>query len=151
MKVGDVVFVRTSGIISNLIRYFDKGRFNHVAIFTSSTEIEEAQYNTKVNIVPFQYDDYEVIKIPYSDDDLLELQRLTKRFKGKSYDFKEIFKIWLSIIFHYKKFRKFNSPKQVICVELVARILVHLGKAEKSTIDMTPNEFYRYLKGKYPK
>jgi hypothetical protein len=72
MKAGDLIFVRTKGVLPTLIRFFDKGRFNHVAIAYSETQILEVDFDTSVRIVENPYDDIEVVSIPLKDITLLE-------------------------------------------------------------------------------
>ena len=52
MKAGDLVFVVDTGIISDIIREVDTGKFDHVAIAVNEKEIIEAQYNTPVHVIP---------------------------------------------------------------------------------------------------
>jgi uncharacterized protein YycO len=148
MHCGDVIFVREKGIISSIIRFFDKGKFNHVCICVGEDQIIEAEYNTRVRITEFTYDDYEIISLNLTDEQKNRVKEIAKKFVGEKYDFLEILSIWLRICFGITELSKFNSPKAVICSELVAYFLEDLGLASKGVELLAPNELYRYLKEK---
>lgn len=148
MKTGDVVFVREKGIIPSIIRFFDRGKFNHVAIFVSDTEILEAEYNTKVRMIKFPYDDYEVISLNLTDEQQEKVKSFAPQFVGENYDFLEILSIWFRICFGITELGKFNNPKSVICSELVAYFLENLKIAPIGTELLAPNELYTFLKSK---
>jgi hypothetical protein len=148
MQTGDIVFVREKGLIPSIIRFFDKGKFNHVAIFVSDTEIIEAEYNTRVHITPFQYDDYEIISFNLTDEQKNRVKEFAKKFVGEKYDLIEIVSIWLRICFGITELGKFNSPKQVICSELVAYFLEDLKLTPLGVELLAPNELFRFLKYK---
>lgn len=148
MKTGDVVFVREKGIIPSIIRFFDRGKFNHVAIFVSDTEILEAEYNTKVRMIKFPYDDFEVISLNLTDEQQEKVKSFAPQFVGENYDFLEILSIWFRICFGITELGKFNNPKSVICSELVAYFLENLKIAPIGTELLAPNELYTFLKSK---
>lgn len=147
-QAGDIVFVRGNSLISKLIRLFDKGRFSHVAIFVSETHIIEAEYNTKVRIVPFSYKDYEIVHLNLARYEQSHIKRLARRFIGKQYDYVQIFRLLIELRFGLKLFSR-NTPKQVVCSELVGYFLEELGKVDKGTANLAPNQLYDLLKLKY--
>lgn len=151
MEIGNIIFVREKGIIPSIIRFFDKGKFNHVCLCVGDNLIIEAEYNTRVRITEFIYDDYEIISFNLTDEQKNRVIEITKKFVGEKYDFLEILSIWLRICFGITELSKFNSPKQVICSELVAYFLEDLHIASRGTELLAPNELYHYLKEKLNK
>lgn len=141
MRKGDVVFVRGTGIISKLVRLFDKGSFSHVAIAVSDTEVIETNWNMRSKIVEFHYEDYEIVEI-----DLAKIQRsyvpvVARRYEGLRYDYIQI------ISFMFKG--RLNNPRHLICSELVYHILKDIRFIhDESLRDATPNELYEILKSK---
>lgn len=147
MKAGDLVFVRSRGLIPRIIRLFDKGKFNHVAIALSETEILEANWYTRVHIISISiHDDYVVVPLNLGEKHNMEV--FTSRFLGLRYDFKEIVSIWVRKLFGFKYLGKFNTPKEVICSELAAYYLEDRGIAEPGIELLAPNELYAYIKNK---
>ena len=145
-QTGDIVFVREQGFLPSVIRFFDTGRFNHVAIFMSDTEILEAEYNTTVRITEFAYDDYEIVSLNLTDAQKERVKEFAKNFIGERFDFIEILSIWLRIVLGITELGKFNNPKSVICSELVGYFLEDLKIAPLGTELLAPNELYRFLK-----
>lgn len=149
MEIGDVIFVREQGIIPSIIRFYDKGKFNHVCMCVGENQIIEAEYNTRVQIIDFNYDDYEIISFNLTDEQKNKIKEIAKQFVGEKYDFLEIISIWLRICFGITELSKFNSPKSVICSELVAYFLEDLKLVSRGTELLAPNELYKYLKEKF--
>jgi uncharacterized protein YycO len=151
MQTGDIIFVGGNDLIDEIIRFFDHGDYNHVAMFVSDTEILEAQYNTKVHVVDNFYDgpDYKTIVIPMNLDDEQKgkLEKLKDQYIGEGYDYGDIFIKFLRLEFGIN-LERFENPNEQICSELVGRLLVGLGLADESVVDMAPNELFRYLKNK---
>lgn len=151
MQTGDIIFIGGNQIIDEIIRFFDHGDYNHVAMFVSDTEIIEAQYNTKVHVVDnfYQYTDDAICVIPMNltDEQKEKLGKLKDQYIGEGYDYGDIFIKFLRLEFGIN-LEKFENPNEQICSELVGRLLVGLGLADKSVIDMAPNELFRYLKKK---
>lgn len=148
MEIGDIIFVREMGIIPSIIRFYDKGKFNHVCICVGNNKILEAEYNTRVHVTDFTYNDYEIIPLNLTIGQKDRVLKKAKQFIGEKYDFLQILDIWLRICFGITELAKFNSPKAVICSELVAYILEDLGLASKGTELLAPNELFNYLKEK---
>jgi hypothetical protein len=149
MKSGDIIFVRDNSLISKLIRLIDHGKFSHVAIAVSDSDILEAQYNTKTRITPFYFTDYEIVDLGLSDEKMKRVAELAPKLVGYKYDFLEIVTIFVRNVFD-RKFRIFNSPKAYICSELVEFVLSDIGviPKDKDLRNITPNELYDYLKRK---
>lgn len=147
MKAGDIIFVRGTDIISSLIKFFDQGEFSHVAIAVSSTHIFEAQYGSKAHIVPFYFEDVEVIDLNLTDQERDMVVHIAIQFCGKHYDLKQVMWYILKYIFKLEGRNKWNSPNNVICSEVIEFILQSLGKIpiDQSFGDRTPNVLYKYL------
>lgn len=147
MKAGDVIFIWDDSLLSKLIRYFDgKGKFSHCVIMVSDTEVLEAQYSTKSHIIPFSYDNYEIVDLGLSDTQRKRVQELSHTLTGHRYDFIQIISYLIRDIF--RKFRIINNPKNYICSEIVEILLQEVGviQNDKNLRDMSPNELYKYLK-----
>lgn len=149
MKIGDVIFVYDNSLLSKLIRFFDhNGKFSHCCICVSdNNDILEAQYSTRSQIIPFPYQEYEIIDLGLSDSQKEKIQKLAPKLVGYSYNFLEIISIFIKNVFD-KKFKIFHTPKQLICSELVEILLQDINAipSEISLRDKTPNELYEYLK-----
>lgn len=143
MQAGDLIFVGESGLIPDIIRYFDKGKFDHVAIAVDENHILEAQYNTKVHIIENPYKNFEVVSLNLKN---CKIDEFTKKYLGEPYDFGEILKIWVRLEFHINYFNKFNDAKEVICSELAGDWLEFTGIAKKGEELLAPNELYRSVK-----
>lgn len=144
MQAGDLIFVRGQDIISDLIRVVDKGQFNHVAIAVNETDILEAQYNTKVHIIPNPYNDFEVVALNLAEKSKVE--EFAQKYLGEDYDFAEIVRVWFKIETGIKWFDKFNTTKEVICSELAGDYLEFVGIALKGEELLAPNQLYRNIK-----
>lgn len=140
MKAGDVVFVRGKSIVSHAIRLFDPGEFSHVCVAVSPTHVVEAEYSTKVRIVPIEYKDVEIVDLKLTDLQRDLLVHLAIQLVGKWYDFYTIF----GIMFDKKDW---NVKEALICTEVAAALLLGIGFLEDE-VSLKPNEFYRYLKEK---
>jgi hypothetical protein len=146
MKTGDVVFVRTEGILPDLIRFFDEGQFNHVVFFVSDTQVIEANPSTGVTVNDFVYTDYEVLSTNPTPNQLAIIEQLTRKFNGEPYDLDQLLRLLADIEFGWHWLDRFNDDKEVVCSELVGYYLVALGKADESVINLSPNQLYRYMK-----
>lgn len=144
MEAGDLLFVRETGFIPDVIRFFDKGEFNHTAIAVDSTHILEAEYNTKVHVIENPYTDFEVVSLNLKD--LTKMDEFVKKFDGEEYDFGEILRILIRLELHIDFFNKFNDTKEVICSELAGDWLEFIGIAQKGEELLAPNELFRSVK-----
>lgn len=146
MKTGDIVFVRTEGILPNLIRFFDKGKFNHVVFFVSDTKVIESNIGTGVTVNGLTYTDYEVISTNPTPTQCHIIEQLTRKFKGEPYDLDQLLRLLSDIEFGWHWLDQFNDDTEVLCSELVGYYLVALGKADEPVINMSPNQLYKYMK-----
>jgi hypothetical protein len=149
IKAGDIIFVKSNGFFSDLIRFFDKGRFSHVCIATSDTHVIEAQYGTKARIIPFYYgqDEYVVVDLNLKKEEAGKIVEVALEMTGKWYDYPQIIGYAIKKIFGLKSKNLFNNPNNWICSELVYHMLVAIGKIshEEQLEDLTPNQLYNFL------
>jgi len=138
VKPGDLVFVRGSSVISDAIRFFDKGEFSHVAVAVSPTHIIEAQYSTRVRIVPMAYRDVEIVQLSIDPVKEMTLLKTAIQHCGKPYNFKAILSLMLR-----RKVSMGNS-NGFICSELVTSILTEIGLWSDSVL-ISPNELYKKI------
>jgi hypothetical protein len=108
-------------------------------------EMLEAQYLRKSNIVPFYFENYEVISLGLSDEQKLKIKELAPKLVGHQYDYIQVLS-YLAREF-FKHFRIINSPKSYICSEIVEILLQEVGAipSDKHLTDLSPNELYKYL------
>lgn len=138
MRAGDVVFVRGNSIISKLIRLFDKGRFSHVAIAVSDTHVIETNWNMKSRVVEFKYKDFELVRLPLTEDQRIRVAVEAKMLEGVPYDYIQILFLMFS--------SRLNNPRHFICSELVYTVLRNVGYLNDTYLrDSTPNELYKAL------
>lgn len=147
MKTGDIVFIRGNSWISKLIRMLD-GEFSHLAIVLSDKgTVLEAQRFTKSRIVPFYFDNYEIVDLGLSQEQRDKLLKLSVDLVGYRYDYKQILGILWSKLF---KTKRYNNPNNMICSELLVYLLFQLDWFDNPSeaeylLDATPNEIYSYL------
>lgn len=154
MNKGNLVFVRGKGIIPALIRYFDKGQFNHVALAVSPISIAEADVNIESRVDPFipdSYDYYEVIDLGLTDEQSDRVVESSKSYLGRKYDEPQILWYVLKYFFKLKGPDKFNNPNNLICSEFVFDVLDKAGilkdlNIKGGSIDITPNQLYDLVK-----
>lgn len=150
MKAGDIVFVRGNSPLSDLVRFFDKGEFSHVAIAVSSTHVLEANWYMRVRIREMKYEDIEIIDLGFTREERNKVVQDGIAFIGLYYDYFQIMGYILQKLFSLEGGNKFNSPKNLICSELIFMILVSMGSkfniAMEIGYDVTPNQLYEILK-----
>lgn len=156
MKQGDVVFLQGKSFISKAVRFFDKGTFSHVAIAMSGTHILEADFDTRVSIVPFDKNEFnviEVIDLGLNKEERSRVVAMGTKMVGKKYDYMQIIWYIISKMLRLKGKNKFNNPNNYICSELVFAVLNEAGVLEELCVkggsrgvDMTPNQLYDFIK-----
>lgn len=144
MQTGDLVFVRGHSLLSRLITLFDKGKWSHVAVAVSDTEIIEAAYFTKVRIRKMEYKDYEIAPMNLTFEEQKTIVELAKKLEGKWYDYKQILWYVLRNLFKVEKSPFWNNPNDLICSELVFILYSSIGKTYGDSF-VTPNELYHII------
>jgi hypothetical protein len=149
MNVGDVIFVHGNGPLSRSIEYFDGGPFSHVAIAMPHDCVLESQYFVNTRIIPNPYDDVTVVPLSLTKEQQDALVVASFKYLEDKYDMRQIFGILLHDLFRLKTNDTWNSPRQLICSELVVDVLTDVGffDAEEHAIfkDLTPNALYDAL------
>lgn len=150
LKAGDIIFVRGSSPLSKIVRYFDKGRFSHVAIAVSETHIFEADWYTRATIREFHFQDneYEIVDLGLTKEERDVIVHHSINLVGKWYDFPQIAWYIGKKLMNLKGRNKLNSPNMLICSEAVYLFLEETGRipcANDLNVDVTPNELYRQL------
>lgn len=158
MKRGDIIFGQGGKWTSKLIRMVDKGNFSHTAVAVSDIAVIEADVDTKVvqrNINMYDYNYIEVLDLGLTEEQIdAVMEELNKRI-GMGYGYLHL--VWYLIrnLNLFKMKRNFlNSPKQVICSELVYIVLEKSNVLKELGIEdcfadgenLTPNELYDLIK-----
>lgn len=150
MQAGDIIFVKAKGWLSKTVTFFDKGAFSHVAVAISPTHIIEAQYYTKLRIVPFRFgeDEIEVIDLNLTQEERNKMVDVGIKLTGRWYDYPQIFGYVFRKIFKLEGRNLFNNPNNLICSELLYYLLLSIDKIKvnEHLEDMTPNELYNFCK-----
>ncbi|MCY8228712.1 hypothetical protein MOC30_14075 [Bacillus spizizenii] len=157
MKKGDIIFVQGKGIVSKIIRMFDRGKFSHVAIAMSESQVIEADVDTEVAVRPLSMDKYrlvEIVDLELTFEQREKVIRSALKMIGTKYDYIQLLWYALRKIFRFRGRNRLNNPKYVICSEMVFRVLNESGILEdlgidesyEDGIDLTPNELYDLVK-----
>jgi hypothetical protein len=146
IQIGDVIFVKPSGITGYLITFFDKGSFSHCCIAVNSEEILETDLFTNARIVPFKYKNYEVVKLNLTSEQKRRIPKIAYNLIGLKYDYLLIIYYMLKGIFQLKK--PWKLPRHEICSELVDNVLFKIGVISETEFlsGETPNMAYQKLK-----
>ncbi len=151
MAIGDLIFVRGHNLINKAIEFFD-GEFSHccVSLTDSNNRILEAQGMTRSRIVPFYFEDYEIVELNLTQEQRDVVLKVAIQLTDYGYDYLQILGIMLKDIFKFKKPYFMNNPNKLICSELTDLFLYGVGwlKDEEFLGDCSVNEFYRKVKGK---
>ena len=152
--VGDVLFVKGTGLVSRMIRFVTGGEWSHCAIFLDDNTLLETEWSTKCRIINIEDTDYlekehKIVRVPLTEDQKDLLQVVTYMSLGKKYDFWLIFKLFIKCLFGFKV--KKNSYETLVCSELVGYVLLSLGVFtydEAHIANTSPSELYNILKDK---
>lgn len=158
MKRGDIIFGQGGKWTSKLIRMIDKGNFSHTAIAVNDVSVIEADVDTKVverNINMYDYNYIEVLDLGLTEVQIDAVMDELNRRIGMSYGYTHLLWYLIRNLNIFKLKRNFlNSPKQVICSELVyivlekSNVLKQLGIESRFSDgeNLTPNELYDLIK-----
>lgn len=133
MEAGDLIFVRGHSLVSSIVRAVDKGEFSHVAMAVSPTHVIEAEWSTKSVITPLHYEDYEVISLGMTEEQKDRIIKKAIQLTGRWYDYPQAVGYLFS--------RKWGSPKNLVCSEIVYLLLKEIG-LDLGDSNITPNELY---------
>lgn len=152
--VGDVIFVKGTGLVSRMIRFVTKGKWSHCAIFLNEDTILETEWSTKCRIININDTDYlekehEIVNVQLNEEQENLLKVISYMSLGKKYDFWLIFKLFIKSVFGLKVNK--NSYEKLVCSELVGYVLLSLGiftYNETHVANTSPEELYHILKEK---
>lgn len=146
LQTGDVIFVKPSSFIGRLVILFDRGKFSHVCIAVSDTHILETDFFTNARIVPFEYKNYEIIRLKLTDEQKSEIPKIAEKLKGIKYDYLLIIWYMIKDIFNLKK--PWKLPHHEICSELTDLVLYDIGEIPELEYlsGETPNMMYEKIK-----
>lgn len=142
MNTGDVIFVRGDGFISKIVRFFDKGKYSHVAIAVDKYNVIEIDFKMKSKLVDvIKYDglEQELIETNLSKEQKHKFMEEFPNYLNKNYDYLMVLGLLLK--------REYNSKRSYICSELVYELLYNVGYFKKPLDgNIAPNKLYDLLK-----
>lgn len=146
MQAGDIFFIINENFVGEAIEFFDHGDFSHVCIAVSRTHILETDLMTNARIVPFDYKNFELVKLNLTQSQREKIPKIAKSLVGLKYNYLLIIYYILKGILHLK--RPWTLPRSEICSELVDHVLFLIGFLSESTYKSgeTPNMMYKHLK-----
>lgn len=124
----DVIFSRSSSLLSKFIRIFDAGEWSHVAIKLDDNHVLDARFPRGVQIRHFDMTEYEIVKI--EGDITKAMQHI-----GKKYDLLQF--VWYG--FRYGE-KMWDNPNEFICSEVLSE-----AAHDEFLKGLTPNQQYHYL------
>lgn len=139
MKIGTVYFVIGDSFISKLIQRVD-GKFSHVAIAISETEVIETNWNIHSKVKVPDYRNCIAIDLNLSAEQQLKLIQNYQKYLGRPYDFFQIIGLFFKL--------NLNNKRKLICSELVYNLLVDCGYLKNEGLsNISPNGLYNLLAG----
>jgi len=147
VKPGDIVFYRPTGFIGWAISKITKSEYSHVSLAIDSYNIIEADKFIKSRISNLYY--IETIHSVYRVKDIDEDERHkvvqnAMTMLGVGYDYKQIFGLYLRMIFH-RDSTTFNQANKYICSEIIdnAFIMADIPRKDTNNLgDITPQELF---------
>lgn len=153
MNPGDIVLVRSPGILARLIRIGERLRrrgkwcyWNHVGIITSTDgDTIEAWGRGMVRANLRDHADYKVVSSGLGEIDRLQAVSFAESTLGRWYGFLTILSIAVDLV--TPDWVTFRSPNTFICSELVARCMEHGGWISPivDTSQVMPSDIARWF------
>lgn len=153
MNIGDIIFVRGKGPVSELIEVVDGGPFSHVCMVMPYNTITESQYIVNTRDIPNHYDEFEitVLNLGLTDEERQELVNLHFKYLSYKYDLKQD----IGILFH-KLFSCLQTNKtwvnrnELICSSYMVNLLLGINYFKNRGYHyevnyLTPNSLYKLL------
>lgn len=138
----EVVFFKTSGLVSSLIRFFTFSKWNHVGIIIEGDYYDSNLENgVSKNNMWYLHNaiERESIFINVTNEQIKTLKLFVSRYLDLPYDLKAIF------AFPFQ--RDWQYPNKYFCSELVATLLVDAQIINKTKSNrITPRDLYLILK-----
>lgn len=120
---GDILLVKQSGIVSNLIRTITKSNWNHSAYFISNKYFIEADFSgVKVsNLGELKYKEFAIYRCPEAtQSQIYKATEFCQKQVGTKYEFFKILKLFFLYILNLSKNTNIpDNDKKWICSELV--------------------------------
>ncbi|WP_152619486.1 C40 family peptidase [Cohnella kolymensis] len=151
MKIGDIIFVRSSSPFSWLIRWLTRSEYSHCAIYLTEKKIIEADALKRVKISKNRYHDCPSVDLCLNDNEKVRLVEYLINQIGKPYDYKQIAGLFLRLIGLSKKQNLWDSVNSVICSELIDRGYGSIGRdllPDRLDGDCTPADLANALLGR---
>ncbi|MFW5895254.1 MAG: YiiX/YebB-like N1pC/P60 family cysteine hydrolase [archaeon] len=155
VQTGDVILKKEGGPISKAIQLYTKSEYSHAALSLGNRIIIHSHlfpgvHMTTIDNFNFEYDIYKF------DPPLTEKETIILKFKaldyvGKKYDLTQIIGY---LFFGLKGENHFNSPRKIICSELIDRLAMEIDRnilPEKKLGDITPDDLAESDELKYYK
>jgi hypothetical protein len=145
LEVGNIIFVKPRNAVGRLISYFDNGTFSHCAICVDDDgKILQTDIFTNAVITPLNYapQDIEIIDLKLTDEQKELVKKIAPKLVGIHYDYLLIAYYFVKKFIHLTK--PWNSPRQMICSELVDYVLYYIGMIPEMEFlsGESPNELY---------
>lgn len=134
MLVGDIVFFKGSGFISDVISKVTHSPYTHVAVVMHNNNILEANSFIKVRIRPIQKDEvFSVYRCNLTDKQRQIIYLKGEQFIGKDYDYVQVFQWLYRLTINKDGLGIVNNTNRLYCSELVDDVF------EAAGIDLLPN------------
>lgn len=137
MKTGDIIFYKANrkSLISRLISFVSKSDYTHVAIAYNGKKVLEANRFIKSRIVDLEIDDnihyiYRIKSITFEQEVLLK--SLIKAFEGYPYDYAQIYKWFMKLVFK-RDTSITNNMNALFCAEIIDYVLYNGNVPRKQT------------------
>lgn len=150
IQTGDIIMYKPRSIIGWVISKITHSPYSHVAIAISPDKIFEANVFINSRIVSI-YSDYvgydknihHIYRLSEIDSSQkTNIQIMARQLKDKPYDYKQIFGLFMRLVFNWKT-SLFNDLNKFICSEIIDRMYYCSGVKRKDKINLfniTPNE-----------
>lgn len=143
VQPGDVLFVRTKGVIGALIRWLTRSEVNHVALAVDEEHILEVQPETGVRIIKNPYTCYTRARLrrTLTSAEQAAIVRTARFLVGRRYDWSLIGALLFRLFgWRIPLFR--NSPSRWICTEAVdyAYLVAGIDLLPRRGLEVTPEE-----------
>lgn len=136
------IFYKKSGLISNLIKWFTKGKYSHVALVIDELHTLELSWKSPTAIKHFEYPknsyDVYILSYPLSQEQKVKIMEFIKQNINTKYDWIYVLSRGLNLLFGTKII---NSSDRFNCDELIVEAFRYVG-IELITNDnkLTPDE-----------
>lgn len=153
MNIGDIIFVRGKGPVSELIEVVDGGPFSHVCMVMPYNTITESQYIVNTRDIPNPYKESEIVVVDLglTDEERQALVNLHFKYLPCKYDLKQDIGILLHKLFSRLKTNKtWVNKNELICSRYMVRLLMEIDYFKNrdyfyDVMTLTPNPLSNVL------